>query len=515
MEPNQKDRPYRTTALKDAQPMANASSGSHSQIQSVDASALSTSHSTNNCKSDILSDAVPGATKLRLDSHIWNWHCKAVPNDPMPANFYEASLTPWSNFGSLQGDADCDVVVIGAGLLGASTALHMAEAGLDVVLVEKDDVGSGASGRNGGQLTPGLARWEADSLLQKMSIDEAKRVWRFVSEESMALIDSLSDRYGFDCDRKCGHLTAALHPGHMGALVANADARRKLGDTSVKIIGPLELKEEHLRSHLYHGAALDNLGGQAHPLALLRGLVKSFIDLGGRVYDRTAVADIRVASGNVSVVTSEGSLRPRRAVVLAVNYATPKILPGSSTTLPFYTYVSVTPPLAMDLRDLLPTDMAVNDTQLQIDYYRAIRGNRLLFGGQGTGHCWSPKNVNKYLLKRIATVFPQIDQPALEYSWGGITDLTLNGAIDARKSEDRVPLYLVQGWSGHGVAQTVRIGKAISDDLTCRNDDYSMLTAISHSTIPFGRFLSPVVIPLAKGAMGARGLLNPGEMLSF
>ena len=462
----------------------------------------------------ILADAVPIQSRLRVDPSIWNWHRDTKTGGPSPANYYEASLGPWHSFDALPGDQDCDVVIVGGGLLGASTALHLAEAGVDVILVEQDHIGSGASGRNGGQLTPGIARWKADSMIEHYSPEEAKRLWRLASVETMDLVQALSDRYGFSCDYKRGHLTTAVHAGHMGGLVSSADARLQLGDTAVRIIGAGELKERYLRSDIYHGAAVDSMGGQAHPLALLRGLVYGFASLGGRVYEGTSVEAIEQEAGGTTVVTTQGTIRVRKGVVLAVHGSTFRFLEGSPTTVPFYTYVSVTEPLD-DAAGLIPSDYAVYDTQLQVDYYRVVRNNRLLLGGQGTGNSWSPRDVNKYLSNRINTVFPQLGKPALEYSWGGISDLTLNGAADARKSDDTVPVYMVHGWSGHGVPQAVRIGKAISDDLTGRNDDFAMLTKVAHAGIPLGRLLSPAVIPVVKGALTVRNSLSPADMISF
>ncbi len=462
----------------------------------------------------LLEDAQHRVSRLGLDSRIWSWH-KDATADAMPANYYEASLADCPAFGSLPGDQNCEVVVIGGGLLGASTALHLAEAGVDVILVEKDNIGSGASGRNGGQITPGLARWEAKTILEKLSFDEAKRLWRFASVEAMNLVDELRERYSFECDRKYGHITVAVHAGHMGPLVANADARHQLGDTAMRVIGPHELQEKYVRSDIYHGANIDSIGGQVQPLALLRGLVYGFARLGGRIYDSTKVKGIRQDTGGTVVETERGTIRASKAVVLGVHASTGEFISGLSTTMPFFSYVAVTPPLPVDVKELLPSDLPVYDTQLQVDYYRAVRNNRLLFGGQGTGNSWSPRDVNNYLLKRIRTVFPQLEKAELEYSWGGISDLTLNGATDARKSDDRVPVYMVHGWNGHGVAQTVRIGKAISDDLTGRNDDFTMLTRIDHASIPLGSYLSPVAIPLAKGILGVISTLNPADMVSF
>ncbi|OTA15719.1 oxidoreductase [Xenorhabdus vietnamensis] len=462
----------------------------------------------------LLQDAQYRTSRLGLDPRIWNWH-RDVAANAMPANYYEASLADLPAFGGFSREQFCEVVVIGGGLLGASTALHLAEAGVDVILVEKDNIGSGASGRNGGQMTPGIARWEAETILEKFSLDEAKRLWRFASIEAMDLVDELRERYGFECDRKYGHITAAIHPGHMGSLVANADARCQLGDTAVKVIGPHELQEEYVHSSIYHGANIDSIGGQVQPLALLRGLIYGFARLGGRVYDSTKVQGIRQDASSTVIETERGIIRASKAVVLGVHSSSNEFISGPSTTIPFFTYVAVTPPLPVDIKELIPSDLPVYDTQLQIDYYRAVRDNRLLFGGQGTGNSWSPRDVNNYLLERIRTVFPYLEKPELEYSWGGISDLTLNGATDARKSGDSVPVYMVHGWSGHGVAQTVRIGKAISDDLTGRNHDFAMLTRIDHSSIPLGSYLSPVVIPLIKGALGVINTLNPAEMISF
>jgi len=350
-------------------------------------------------------------TQLNIEKDNWNWCDPSRYDGARPAYYYEASLTPWQNGAPLARDAACDVLVIGGGLLGASAALHLAEAGVDTILVDKHHIGSAASGRNGGQLTPGLARWEAADMIEHLSHDDAKRLWRFASAESMDLIDAIGARYALDLDRKRGHITATVHPGHTSALLDGADARRSLGDPSVTLVGKHQL-QEYVRSGLYHGAAIDAMGGQIHPLAL-------------------------------------------------------------------------------------------------------VRGNRLLFGGQGTGTCWAQPDVNAYLLDRLNTVFPQYGQFALDYCWSGVSDFTLNGATDSRKAEGNVPVYMVQGWSGHGVAQTVRIGKAICGDFVGRNDDFSMLTGIDHREIPLGRQLSPIAIPAAKAAMSVMNAINPGKMISF
>ncbi|MBJ7263631.1 MAG: FAD-binding oxidoreductase [Burkholderiaceae bacterium] len=466
-------------------------------------------------KPTFLDHAPIADTKLNSDANTWNWRRNHAFEGQAPANFYEASLSAWPAFPQQQNDISCDVLVVGAGLLGSSAALHLAEAGVDVVLIDKGSVGAGASGRNGGQLTPGLARWEASDMLANLPVDEAHRLWRFASIESMELIDQIAERYGLDLDLKRGHITAAVHPGHMSALLAGTDARRRLGDASASVVGQFELSA-YIRSDIYYGGIIDRTGGQLHPLALLRGLIYAFIQQGGGVHENSEALDMEKHSDRIVVRTSRGTITARKGAILAVHHSTFNFLSSvTSTTVPFFTYVGVTAPLSEDIGEFLPADMPVYDTQYQIDYYRAVRGNRLLFGGQGTGTSWSPERINDYFVDRIKTVFPQMTDPELEFSWSGISDLTLNGATDCRKAGDQTPVYMAHGWSGHGVAQTVRIGKAISDDLLGHHDDFAMLTQIAHIEIPLGRQLSPVAIPIVKAAFGAIGTVNPGRLISF
>lgn len=448
----------------------------------------------------------------------WNWVRQPELNYNEvadPSNYYESTLAPWVNFSSLASNKVCEVVVIGGGLLGSSTALHLSEASVDTILLEKKVIGSGASGRNGGQLTPGLARWEAESMVDNLSQDEARRLWHFTSTEAMSLIDNITDRYSLDVERQYGHITAAVHPGHMNALVRSADLRRFLGDESVKILGNYELKE-HINSEIYYGGVLDDTGGQVHSLALNRGLIFGFVSNGGKVHEQSEVTKIEEVGGVTLVHTPGGTITATKGVVIAVHDATHTLLnEKSATTFPFYSYVGVTRPITGGSELLLPTGKPVYDTQLQIDYYRPVRNDRLLFGGQGTGFRWGDKRTIDYLTSRLRHVFPQHDDLMLDFAWSGTTDLTLNGATDSRRTGRNSNIYSVHGWSGHGIAQTVRIGKAICDDIKGDCRDFSMLSAIKHTPLMIGRKLSPVALTLAKTLLGLTSRLVPGKIISF
>lgn len=441
----------------------------------------------------------------------WSWINSKHPQTAdleNPANYYESSLAAWHTFDPLNHDIECDVVVIGAGLLGASTALHLAEQGVDTVVLEKNRIGSAASGRNGGQLTPGLARWEAEDMIEHLSYQDAQKLWHFTSTEAMQLIDHISEHYDLQFNRQQGHITAAVHEGHLVALTQGADARKFLGEDHTQIVGKHEL-QDYIKSDYYTGGLIDHLGGQIHPLALNRGLIYAFCQNGGSVYENTEALSIKQQEDGIYIQTAQARIKAKKSVVLAVHHASFKLLPEQKqTTIPFYTYVSTTAPLELDIQQLLPHGHPVYDTQFQIDYYRPVTDNRLLFGGQGTGTCWGPEKTLAYLQQRIHTVFPQIKNLSMDFVWSGTTDLTVNGAVDSRKFEHKFPIYAVHGWSGHGVAQTVRIGKAIADDFVGKNHDFAMLAKIEHQNILFGRRLAPIMIPLAKSAFGLGAMLQ-------
>ncbi len=352
-------------------------------------------------------------------------------------------------------------------------------------------------------------------MIEQLSHADAKKLWQFTSTEAMQLIDSILARYQIDAVRKHGHITAAVHEGHLVALTQGADARKYLGENHTQVVGKHELYE-YVKSDRYFGGLVDRLGGHIHPLALNRGLIYGFCQQGGQVYEHTEVVSIQEREDGIYVQTTTGCIKARKSVVLVVHHASFKLLEQKNqTTIPFYTYVCTTEPLNIELKQLLPHDHPVYDTQFQIDYYRGVSNNRLLFGGQGTGTCWNAEKTTQYLKGRILHVFPQLEKVELDFVWSGTTDLTVNGATDSRKSGDKFPVYAVHGWSGHGVAQTVRIGKAIADDFCGRSDDFEMLTQIQHQDILWGRALAPIVIPMAKGFYGVGAAMNPGKMVSF
>ena len=441
----------------------------------------------------------------------WSWQ-SSLPNRLDSENYYQASLKELPRHRRLARNMKCDVLVIGAGLLGSSTALHLAESGINTILIDQDQIGVNASGRNGGQLTPGLARWESCDMLKHFSLDEAKRLWNFTAESSMETIKGIVSKYELDVDYSQGHLTAAVNEGHLKDMKKSVNSRKKLGDNFAKLISKEAIKK-HINSDIYHGGILDSIGGHIHPLALNLGLVYAFKKNGGAVYEKTTATNIEQNKGKVIVETDGGRITANR-VVVATHVSTFEILSQQAkTTIPFYSYVAVTNQLDIDTSTILPTNMAVYDTSLQIDYFRRVRQNRLLFGAAGTGSRWDKDKAFEMLKERIGSVFPQLGDVNFDYSWSGTTDLTVKGPTAAYNIGDHI--YSVFGWSGHGVAQTVRIGKAISDKITAQNNDFDMLCKVPNINIPMGKYLSPIMVSTMTAALEVKSKIFPDQMISF
>ncbi|MFI8416329.1 NAD(P)/FAD-dependent oxidoreductase [Serratia sp. NPDC071084] len=415
---------------------------------------------------------------------------------------------------ALNSPKNVDVVVIGGGLLGLSTAVHLAACGVETMIVEKKRIGGRASGRNGGQLTPGMARWKARQMLQTLPIETARWLWRFSSTEAMQLLDKLLDTYRINANRRHGHLTTAIHPAHLAALADELTARNTLGDRGAHKLNRHDL-QNHLNSSLYHGGLMDNLGGQINPLKLVRGLLRAYLRLGGQVYENSEVLSLKSTASGTAAITAASHIVARRAVVMALHTDTHSLQPDEGAmTLPLYSYVAATPPVKGGIHSLLPTDMPVYDTQLQIDYYRPYERERLLFGALGTSSLLPDVSIVARLQQRMRQVFPHRQDLTPEFFWAEPFDITRTGLPVFRKSAASVPVYNAYGWNGHGLAQSLRVGKAISDDILNLNQDFMKLTQFTPIAFPLYFLPRRYIASLAMFSAQMVNFLQPHKMLS-
>jgi glycine/D-amino acid oxidase-like deaminating enzyme len=316
---------------------------------------------------------------------------------------------------------EADVVVIGGGLTGLSTAYHTARKGARVVLVEKDKVGSGASGRNGSMCTQGLTISPGEA--RKRYGQERARELYDSFREAVDVVEELTRTERIDCDfHRAGRLGVAFKPQHLESMRAT---QRDLADNfghETQLLTRGELKAE-LGSDYYHGALLDPLSAALHVGKYVHGLAEAAERAGAEIHERNAATGLtRLPGGGFVVETLNGTIRAKQ-VMAATDAYTDKALPWFRKRLiNVGSFIIVTEPLGeARAKELIPNARLVVDSKNIGHYIRLTPDNRLAFGGRARFAPSDPASDVKSgdILKREMTeIFPQLAGVRVDYVWG-------------------------------------------------------------------------------------------------
>ncbi|MBX2882680.1 MAG: FAD-binding oxidoreductase, partial [Granulosicoccus sp.] len=322
------------------------------------------------------------------------------------SSYYAASRNDVTDRPAVNGNVEADICIVGAGFSGLSTALHLAEAGFDVAVIEGVKIGWGASGRNGGQIVNGLNA--SLDRIQKKFGDETTRQVGSMLQEGGRIIRERINRYNIQCDFKNGNIFAAYTDKHMREFEAKQSLWRKHGMDDHEILDSQALTE-HVGSTVYTGGMLDRSGGHLHPLNLALGEAAAIESLGGRIYENSRVVKINREDSQPVVTTDRGQVRCR-TLVLCGNAYLGQVEPSlTSRVMPVSTQIVTTSPLDEQIADsLLPTDYCVEDARYILDYYRLTADRRLLFGGGTVYGGTDPADIVKKLRPALERVFPQL-----------------------------------------------------------------------------------------------------------
>jgi gamma-glutamylputrescine oxidase len=389
-----------------------------------------------------------------------------------PPSYYAASRNITRTPVQLAGEVEADICVVGAGYSGLSAALHLAEQGFKVVVVEGAAVGWGASGRNGGQIVNGL-----NASIETISRRYGEKAGRFVGglvQEGAGIIYDWVARYGIECDLKRGNIYAAYTPAHMQALEAKQALWRSHGMDDHELLDQQGIRK-HIGSDVYEGGMIDHSGGHMHPLNLALGEARALEQLGGVIFEQSPVTSVDKATA--TVFTAGGKVSARAVLVCGNAYLGTVVPELTARVMPVSTQMMATAPLGEErARALLPSDMCVEDVRYILDYFRLSADHRLIFGGGVVYGGTDPADVVAKLRPNMDKVFPQLRDVAVEYAWSGNFALSFSRVPQLGRLGDKV--YFAHGYSGHGITGSHLFGRilaeAVRGDLT-RFDTFASL----------------------------------------
>ena len=381
-----------------------------------------------------------------------------ITRQPLPPSLYAATARPSPDTPPLDGDRRADVVVIGAGFTGLSTALHLAEQGTDVVVLEANEPGWGASGRNGGQVNPGL-KPDPDEVEATYGPELGGRMVRFAWSAPEALF-TLVRRWQIECDaRQGGTLRAAYRPRH-------GDAVRRSAEQSMRRGLPVSLLEgdaarEATGTGRYVAVMRDASGGDLQPLSYARGLARAAMQAGASVHGGTPVTSIKPLGGRWQVVTPTGTVTADR-VVLGTNGYTEGLQTGlQQSVVPVFSSIAASSPLSPEMAGaVMPSRGVLYESGNITVYLRVDKDNRLLIGGRGPQRSIASHKAVEYLIRYAERLWPGLRGVEWTHGWNG--QLAITPDHYPHLHQPAPGLIACLGYNGRGVALATAMGGEVA-----------------------------------------------------
>jgi glycine/D-amino acid oxidase-like deaminating enzyme len=371
-----------------------------------------------------------------------------------PPSVWAATATPGVAFSFLRERTRADVVVIGGGYTGLSAALRLAEDGASVVLLEAAEPGWGASGRNGGQVIPGL-KYDPDELNRMFGPDLGPRVVRAVGGAADLVFD-LVDRNGIECDAV---RNGWIQPAHARQALETAKRR---ADSWARHGAETRILSREQVAHLtgsktYLGGWIDARGGSVQPLSYARGLAAAASRAGAHIFSGTPALSVRREGRLWNIRTPEAAVFGD-TVLIGTNGYTDDLWPGlQQTVMPFYSFQIATKPLGDNLRrTILPEGHIASDTRRLLLYYRLDAHGRLIIGGRGPfKEHPGPEDATR-LRRAVARLFPQLGGQSWAYHWSGKIAMTADHMPHLHELAPGVHTGL--GFNGRGIGMASLMG---------------------------------------------------------
>lgn len=383
-----------------------------------------------------------GADQDRRSHGLWAESAPAAPSTSPPP----------------EGDVRADIVIVGAGYTGLSAALHLAEAGVRVLVLEGRCIGFGGSGRNVGLVNAGL--WLPPDDVERVLGGDAGAALVHALGEGPALVYDLIARHGIACEAvRSGTLHCAVGNGGLNDLERRHDQWARRG-APVRLLDHAAATAA-IGSHAYRGALLDERAGTIQPLAYARGLARAALAAGATIHEDSPVLACIADGQGVRVTTSSASVRAEQ-VIWAGNAYTAGPLPALRTELahlPYFNLATAPLPEAL-LASILPGRQGAWDTRQILSSFRLDRAGRLIFGSVGALRGAARMAHLRWARRSLARIFPQLGDVGFESEWFGMIGMTTDAV--PRLHRPAPEILSISGYNGRGIAPGTVFGRALA-----------------------------------------------------
>jgi glycine/D-amino acid oxidase-like deaminating enzyme len=384
-----------------------------------------------------------------------------MQGDPLTHGLWEASAPPAPDTAPLRGRIAVDVAVVGAGFTGLSAALHLAEGGKAVAVLEAADVGFGASGRNVGLVNAGL--WVMpDELPRRLGPVYGPSLLRTLGDAPSAVFELIA-RHGIACEAvRHGTLHCAADAHGLAGLRQRAEQWQRLG-APVRLLDAAEAAARTGTS-AYAGALLDERAGTIQPLAYVRGLARAALRAGAALHSGSPVVAVEDLGASWRLTTREGGVVEAAWIVVATNaYALTNgpwpALTGELVRMPYFNMA--TPPLPESLRQtILPGGEGAWDTRTILSSFRLDAAGRLVFGSIGALRGAGRAIHRDWGQRALAKLFPQVRGIAFDHEWYGWIGTTPDALPRLHRLARQVVSF--SGYNGRGIAPGTVFGRELA-----------------------------------------------------
>ncbi|MGD2129794.1 MAG: FAD-binding oxidoreductase [Lysobacterales bacterium] len=401
-----------------------------------------------------------------------------------PDSYYAATANRCFDFPELQGEQHADVCIIGGGYTGLSSAIHLAERGYRVALLEAERVGWGASGRNGGQCSVGQRKAQ-DELEEAYGMADARRLWE-LGVEAVDTVRDLIGRFSIECDLKRGNLQAALKTSDTEWYRRYAAHMQEKYSFDIRYVEGAEL-ERLAGTSVFKGGLVEHASAHLHPLNYALGLAEAARGLGVQIFENSRATGYN-RKRPTRVRTAMGSVVANYVVLACNGYLGRLERRVAGKIMPLNNFMLATEPLSQERqRQLNPEDLCVFDAKFVVNYWKLSGDGRMLFGGGENYTKRFPSDIKSFVRKHMLPLYPQLSDAGIEYGWGGTLAITLNrmpcfGRLDP-------DIFYALGFSGHGVQMATLAGKLIAEAVAGTAERFDVMARIPSPTFPGGTLL--------------------------